>query len=137
MRKLWLGRVFWPLAVVIAVLISGAARAEDAAGPSVNKVLISDGTYREIANTGTINAVNRVFGHDRMPASAKTEAITAILGGASAAGMLMPTRLVEGDLFFALDAGTGTVITVKYEAPDLFTVPSGSTEFSRMWIPPG
>jgi len=127
-------RVF-SLAILTACLLFSATWVTAADSQIINKVLISDGTYREIANTGTLNAVNRIFGNEQIPAPAKTTAITSVLLGANDAGMLVPTTLVNGDRFFASDLETGYVVTITYQAND-FVLPGG-TGFTVMSIPPG
>jgi len=119
---------------VLALLIASGLHAESTAPPIISKIAVEDGTFREVTNTGTVNALNRIFYSAQMPASVKALPMTEILGGAAHAGSLILTTLVDGDWFFALDPDTGDPIAVQFSAAD-FVLPGTSTGFSKWSIP--
>ncbi len=120
--------------VGLILVVPSPTRAADAI--QITKVLVADNDVREISNTGTLNAVNRVFSHSSMPDDAKTQAITAILTGAMASGSLGPSTLVAGDWFFALDPVSGALIAIQFRTTE-FALPNGTTSFTSLHIPIG
>jgi len=100
---------------------------------TVSKVFVGNNTYLEITNTGTLNALGRIFNSTRMPSSVKAEPMTEILGGAAAAGSLNPTTIVSGDWFYALDEN-GEPIIVQFTNSE-FVIPNGSTSVFEWSIP--
>jgi hypothetical protein len=103
---------------------------------SVTKVLVGDSEFAEITNTGTLTAVSRLLVSSRLNDEVRTNAIEEVLTGARASGSLVPTTLVSGDSFLALDQTTGLVIVVHYVG-ETFVLPSGSTNYSKWLIPIG
>lgn len=135
-------RRFFPAVLCMFVVATSFVQLPEVAGAAtttplqITKVLVADHDVRELTNTGTLSAINRIFASERMPIDAKTQAITEILTGAAVGGSLVPTTLVDGDYFFALDATTGEVIVVQFTTAD-FVMPGGGTGFTDMHIPIG
>ncbi len=127
------------ICLALAAILSFLSSPAFANDPVVTKIFTVDSTgadvAAEITNTGTVNAENRLFRNDRMPAETKTLAMGEVFTGAAESGMLVRTTLVSGDLFFAIDSTTGNVIVVEYRSTE-FALPPTSTGFTR-WVLPG
>lgn len=120
------------LILIAALTVASAASASDL----VTKILVDDNTWSEISNTGTLNAANRLVESAALPLHAKTQALGHVFDGAFASGKLVPTSLVAGDQFFALDGATGEVVVVEYTGTT-FLLPTGTSVFDRWQLPGG
>jgi len=124
------------LVLSVVCLVAGGAPVWAAETALVSKVVISDGSYRAITNTGTIRAVNRLAGIDNIPADVQLLAATEVLLGANEAGFLEPVQLVPGDQFFAKSATADELIIVTFTGAE-FVLPGQNAGFATLSLPPG
>lgn len=123
---------------LLLLLCLGTATAS--ATETISKLYAEDangnGTYVAITNTGTISAANSVINSQTLGPLAKRQALDDIFAGASADGYLVPTTLIDGNWFFAIDPDTGFAIKVHLVL-DHIVLPTGTTSFGKWTIPGG
>ena len=115
-----------------ALCVSSLFYSPSAHAADVSKVLLQDGTVRELTNSGTRNAVSRLVAADRLPPDAKVQALEAVLLGAAHGGNLEPSLATPGDVLLVLDDSGAPDL---YVVPETFRFDTPPTSIIGWWIP--